>query len=215
VSEDYEYKKYGKAMSKNQLRMMIALSDGPIQGIYNGPRPAVDYILTPYRWLGIREGNHATTHQTRYAKAQKALKALLKKGFVKEIRVPRGATCRCDYEMTKLGKSALMAQVDPDYRKKLRAMKEKHNKLKRQLILPWKKGANPEGLWPRWYSRKADWTVIYERDPTEGWQYMLVSPDGQKSPWWKSKVQEEKPTRREAEKAFWHNYKIYNKMREE
>lgn len=224
-----------RTMGINQLRMLIAASEAPLQGLITGPRPAVDFVNMKVPWFHTKQ-RPATSENLgcRTSRASQALAPLVKKGYLNKIKTDEGkAWLRVDHHLTKAGKAALDRQRSGPMQEA--HMKERRKALakKGQSRLNWRISVDPTLVWPRFYAEKFGWRVLLERSPTAGhedksgithpaWQFMLINNDGENTDWlladkqsYKDEIQHneewyEKKAKRECEATFYSCYAQFN-----
>jgi len=219
-------KKWQQPLGFNQLKILAALMEGPLDGIEEGKlakksRCVVnalkrDYPLLPkpkQRRVYLRPGDATAWRQ----KAVSALAGLIKSGYVRKERVrvnakgqrdELGHMLRSVYTITHAGMEAFGRQKDPLYRKALREKRWQESRKRQATYLTWRQSMDPTYGFPRWLAKRIDWRALVECHPVDGWRFQIIKPDNSQSDWIISEKQEKNPTFRIAEATL--RYLIIN-----
>lgn len=199
----------------NQIRILHALMDGPLLGLYRGPRSVVSVIDNAVPWMPNtrvakpKSDNVSTLNQRAYM----AMKRLVKDGYVKRDRHlvdyigkqnKCGAALRNFYTVTMKGIEEFRRQTDPLYRHELIKREREDKRRLLATYLRWNESRDPGLRWPRWYAVKSGWRALVEKHPVRGWSYQIITPQGAASDWKASDKQEKPGTCRKAEATLRH-----------
>lgn len=217
-----------RAFGMNQIRILHALMEGPLLGLYHGPRSVVNVMDNPVPWMAKthRRGKYSKVQSTMETRAYNAMRRLVKDGYITREKqlvntkgelsnAGSGTALRNRYTVTEKGIEEYRKQTDPAYRTELVRRERAEIKRRTATHLRWNQSHDPDLRWQRWYAVKGKWRALVEKHPVDGWRYQIVTPDGATSAWKVSDKQEKAGTLRKAEATVAHFEKMAADNKEE